>query len=390
MKKNIFISLLFFSSLNLFCITNFDFKEFINSITIETACIGQYSATQAGETSQDDPIDYYSPKDIADYLKDLSGYRTKTETFYGVCFDYAEYFYKRLIQLNMLQNGIPNTTGKFYIVGDIDEGIILYSTENVNSKKIIMNGVEIYEEKIEKVIPHNNAKQHAWIWIQRSDGEWFWVDPTWTDNLGYVVWGIVKDGKEIQLQPDLRYCKKWSDELLSLIDYNSTNLNNNPPYTVIPTNVEENPSIQVQPSHPESSSYGYDYYLGLGYYFDLKNNNHHNASLGVIIYDEFFSLTRISFDLYFNDIYGFLCNLAYGLNVFDFFGIYALISFGCLFDTRNLIITDIVDFMFTFTPNLKIGGGIYIPISDIFMINCDYSYDILLKWGLGVSVYFNF
>ena len=113
-------------------------------------------------------------------------------------------------------------------------------------------------------------------------------------------------------------------------------------------------------------------------------------SLGVAIYDEYFSLFRISLDIYFKDIYGYICNFAYGMNIFDYLGVYALISFGGIFDTRNAYVTDIFDFIFTFSPNYKFGGGIYIPISDNIMINCDYSYDYIQKWGLGVSAYVSF
>ena len=40
----------------------------------------------------------------------------------------------------------------------------------------------------------------------RNDGICFWVDPTWTDNLGYVVYGYIANGEEMQLRPDEKYC----------------------------------------------------------------------------------------------------------------------------------------------------------------------------------------
>lgn len=57
---------------------------------------------------------------------------------------------------------------------------------------------------------------HAWLWILRDDGIWFWIDPTWTDNLGYVVYGYVSGGEEIQCRPDPQYCVIYPESLKNL------------------------------------------------------------------------------------------------------------------------------------------------------------------------------
>lgn len=69
------------------------FTDAIQDLAIQTACIGQYSATQAGGGWYDDPYDYYTPAMMAERFKNMSGNMTRTTTFYGVCFDYAQYAY---------------------------------------------------------------------------------------------------------------------------------------------------------------------------------------------------------------------------------------------------------------------------------------------------------
>jgi hypothetical protein len=60
------------------------------------------------------------------------------------------------------------------------------------------------------------ATDHAWLWIMRNDGVWFWIDPTWTDNSGYVVYGYVDNGEEVQLRPDKELCINYPDYLYNL------------------------------------------------------------------------------------------------------------------------------------------------------------------------------
>ncbi len=66
-----------------------DFTDLLQDLAVQTVCIGQYSATQAGGGWYDDPHDYYTPQMMAQRLASMSGNQTKTDTFYGVCFNYA-------------------------------------------------------------------------------------------------------------------------------------------------------------------------------------------------------------------------------------------------------------------------------------------------------------
>ena len=46
-----------------------DFTDILQDLAVQTACIGQYSATQAGRTWSEDPYDYYKPHLLADRFK---------------------------------------------------------------------------------------------------------------------------------------------------------------------------------------------------------------------------------------------------------------------------------------------------------------------------------
>jgi hypothetical protein len=45
---------------------------------------------------------------------------------------------------------------------------------------------------------HGNATVHAWLWVYSNDGTIYWIDPTWTDTAGYIWWGVVENGREVQ------------------------------------------------------------------------------------------------------------------------------------------------------------------------------------------------
>jgi hypothetical protein len=67
-------------------------------LTLQTACVCQYNLAQTGDYTLGDPQDYYKPGDIREFLAKLSGDETKTATFYGVCFDYAQAAYEDIRQ----------------------------------------------------------------------------------------------------------------------------------------------------------------------------------------------------------------------------------------------------------------------------------------------------
>lgn len=189
------------------------FVDAIQDLAIQTACKGQYSATQAGGGWYDDPHDYYTPQNMAERFARMSGDKTRTTTFYGVCFDYAQFAFEDVKSyLNWYrEQGLYES--QFWIAGVNDDcnviELVSIGTSLDYSRK--QNGVYIktYSTSMRKVVTHDRATRHAWLWLERADGIWFWVDPTWTDNLGYVVYGYVENGVEIQCRPDPKFCKNY-------------------------------------------------------------------------------------------------------------------------------------------------------------------------------------
>ena len=92
MQKKTFILIVFFF-IGLTSSFADSFTDAIQDLAMQTACIGQYSATQAGGGWYDDPHDYYTPQMLAERFAKMSGNMTRTTTFYGVCFDYAQFAY---------------------------------------------------------------------------------------------------------------------------------------------------------------------------------------------------------------------------------------------------------------------------------------------------------
>ena len=115
---------------------------------------------------------------------------------------------------------------QFFLAG-VDSNsnvIILSSPSNRNEATRIQNGVYVKtygsasfrDVKTHKMLNGERTLHHAWLWIMRNDGICFWVDPTWTDNLGYVVYGYIANGEEMQLRPDEKYCIDYPDYLKNL------------------------------------------------------------------------------------------------------------------------------------------------------------------------------
>lgn len=215
-KSLVFISLLF--------VANFvfadSFVDAIHELAVLTACKGVYSMTEAGGGWYDDPHDYYTPQDRAEVFAKMSGDKTRTETFYGVCFDYAQYAFEDVEARTDWYRKQGLYENQFWVAGVHDDyniiELVSIGTPLDHTGK--QNGVYIktYPSSMRKVTTHNRATHHAWMWLQRTDGIWFWVDPTWTDNAGYVVYGYVENGKEIQCRPDPKFCKNYPNHLNSL------------------------------------------------------------------------------------------------------------------------------------------------------------------------------
>jgi tetratricopeptide (TPR) repeat protein len=185
-----------------------DFTDELQWLTAVTACVGQYNMAQTGNYSVKDPQDHYRPGHIREWLARQSGNRTVTQTFYGVCFDYAQWAYKAILQDQSRYERLGMKKDGWYIVvsGDDPRQLTLYDPAAKDQATVLMNGAPLREVSRQNVRAHGNAKNHAWLWVYRNDGVVFWLDPTWTDSSGYVWWGIVQNGEETQTRPLAEYC----------------------------------------------------------------------------------------------------------------------------------------------------------------------------------------
>jgi hypothetical protein len=213
MKKVFFIVVLFLLSIS--SISADDLADILQDLAIQTACLGMYSTAQTGvyvTSRYDDPPDWYDPPIMANRFARMSGNMTRIETFYGVCFDYAQFAWNDIKKYQELYNDAGMKGQQWYIavanVGDPNT-IILYDPlpeGRRNEATIISNGVYLKENSRHRVYAHDGATGHAWLWVQHKNGTWYWIDPTWTDNTGFPWWGMVQNGKEVQYYPDPEYC----------------------------------------------------------------------------------------------------------------------------------------------------------------------------------------
>ena len=212
MKKTI----VFIASFFIFSYTiNADtLAEILQDLAIQTACLGKYSATQASKAEgvinrYPDPDDWYTPKDMDVRLAQMSGNMTRTNTFYGVCFDYAQFAWDDIKKYQAKYNNAGMKNQQWYIavtkIGD-PYTIILYDPVSKEKATTTLNGVPVKEYMRHIVRAHDDATGHAWLWVQHNNGTWYWIDPTWTDNTGYPWWGIVENGGEVRYYPNAKYC----------------------------------------------------------------------------------------------------------------------------------------------------------------------------------------
>ena len=211
LSKRKFSAVLVFA-FSLFCGFSDSFSFCLQNLAYQTACLGQYNAAQTKGGGKD-PHDFYTPNLLREYFAKVSGARTRTETFYGVCFDYAQAAYNEIKKNRSyyIQNGMADN--QWYIAANSKDNscIILYDPVSPEKSDFSMNGVPV-KEKFRRYFPAHvdssgkSAKNHAWLWIQRNDGTWFWLDPTWTDNTGYICYGVVQHGREVYLPPDSSLC----------------------------------------------------------------------------------------------------------------------------------------------------------------------------------------
>lgn len=319
---------------------------------MQTACIGQYSATQAGGGWNDDPHDYYTPKMLAERFKKMSGDMTRTTTFYGVCFDYAQFAWDDIKKYQSSYNKAGMINQEWYLVYVASDSNKLQLEDPVSAEKadVIHNGISLkkkYEKNIKahKGLNGVRATYHEWLWIQRSDGVWFWIDPTWTDNLGYVVYGYVANGEEIQLRPDEKFCINYPSYLYNL---------------PLPPEIKKNPQpkkepeqqiVQVQPQEieenqpvPQNTDYIIGGGLGLGIYINNK------GQFQGILFDLASTINSLYFSFNFDIIYK-------GLGIGMDFGVIPIKHIAFFFGSNiNLQLIDpIID--------IRFGVGILVNFS---------------------------
>jgi len=268
MNKNLFLIILF--PLLTYTISADDLADLLQDLAVQTACLGSYSIVQANKnkyvtTRYNDPPDYYEPYMLADRFAAMSGDMTRTITFYGVCFDYAQFAWDDIKKYQKMYNNAGMKDQQWYIASTQPNepyNIILYDPVTKDKATVISNGVYLRENSRHKIYAHEGAEGHAWIWVQHKNGTWYWIDPTWTDNTGYVWWGIVQNGMEVKYYPDPDLCvaSNYPKPRVASDNYrpstaNSGTQNSNPTYTEKP---------KPTPSNNNSGYNNYNIYL-LGY-----------------------------------------------------------------------------------------------------------------------------
>jgi len=199
------------------------FTDALQDLAMMTACQGLYSCTEAGHYNIPDPHDYYTPNLLAVRFAVMSGQRTMTQTFYGVCFDYAQAAWDTIKREQLRFNSVGMENQEWYLACTDDNPNVITLYDPIPENRVrrngygyvdsrdgqylrYSNGVYCKEQTSMYVSAHGGATYHAWIWLKWDDGTWYWIDPTWTDNCGYVVYGYVSGGREVQLVPSDEYC----------------------------------------------------------------------------------------------------------------------------------------------------------------------------------------
>lgn len=176
-------------------------------LAVRIACIGTYDMAYTGDFRAKNPTDHYTTRFIKSYLA-KSGQTTRgTLLFEGICFDYADFMYQEIKQNWHRYNNLGIT--QYWMVGTFADSndIITYRVANSEEQSTMtINGIPVVVFAHNRIQAHNGATNHAWIWAQSYDGTMYWVDPTWTDNLGRPVYGVVRGGQEVQLTPSTDLC----------------------------------------------------------------------------------------------------------------------------------------------------------------------------------------
>ena len=299
LKKSFVILLL--SLLFLYKAKADDLADLLQDLAIQTACLGMYSSTEAGTIDYItnryiDPPDWYTPPIMASRFKQMSGSMTRIETFYGICFDYAQFAWNDIKNYQSMYNKAGMKDQQWYIAATFPSDpntIYLYDPISADQATRILNGVPVKEYTRYNIRAHDDATGHAWIWVQKNDDTWYWIDPTWTDNTGYPWWGIVENGKEVQYYPNSVYCIASNYPRPPLPNETQTEKETRSPNSTYAT-YTGNPTYYTGNYDPSQSHYlmiGYNYLYGLPIGITLADSMFFNTSL---IYISF----NFSYDTY--------------------------------------------------------------------------------------------
>lgn len=387
MKSFAFVFFVLFS-LELHAEINSDFSYAMQDLTRYVACLGKYNYAEANLDWE--PANFYTESMIAERLSIESGNRTVTHTFYGVCFDYANCALGVIEKSRSYYVARGMKSNCFYMADTADSGrITLADAGSKNYADRIQNGVPLRNIATKKVLPHKDssgkrASNHAWVWVQRMDGIWFWLDPTWTDNLGYVVWGYVKDGEEIQLRPDRKFCVTYPNYLNRLPEA--------PEFQIEKSKSEETSNYRIEPNY---------FLLQAGALFCPDYNYLSKGGLRASL------LGGIDWVLYINlpvewewdnsengkSKNAFLFGIELGKQIVKFqnnksIGLYGLGSIGCEYMEKQVCDSDEYShYNYNYSLAYKVGGGVFLQLHNL-VFNTDYSYSKTLGSSIGVSVAF--
>jgi tetratricopeptide (TPR) repeat protein len=189
--------------------TNTSLADELQWLAVQTACLSIYNSLQwTQDFTLEDPYDYYQPGAIREYLTSLSGSETQNTMTYGICFNYAQLAYDDISRYRSHYEGLGMRKNGWYIAAAFDNPgqIVLFDPVSRDNSSMVVNGVAVRENSRQNIRTHDGATSHAWLWVYGNDGTIYWIDPTWTDNAGYVVWGVVRNGVEVPMRPRQDLC----------------------------------------------------------------------------------------------------------------------------------------------------------------------------------------
>ncbi len=250
-----------------------EFTEMIHVLAVKAASLGTYDASQVNVDYEIG--NYYSPQIWVERFAAEYGSIAGERTFLGVCFDYATFSYNEIARNQRKYNSAGMNGDEFYMINANNSSTVVTVekiTTRENATVTYTSGTPVKRYGTRNILTHdewNNkrASYHEWIWIQRDDGVWFWVDPTWTDNVGYVRWGYIANGEEITLKPDKKFCVEWRSHLDNLPDPPPRGPKIQPTYvaqTQKPSTSRPTSSYTPSTRSSYSSSYGYEKVISVG------------------------------------------------------------------------------------------------------------------------------